>query len=30
LYTKNDFVQIENYGQYAGVENSVCFEKEVG
>ncbi len=30
FYIKNDFVKIENYGQYAGVENSVCFEKEVG
>jgi GNAT superfamily N-acetyltransferase len=27
LYKKNNFVVIKNYGQYAGVENSVCFEK---
>lgn len=27
LYTKNGYVVIPNYGQYAGVENSVCFEK---
>lgn len=27
LYSKNGYQQIPNYGQYAGVENSVCFEK---
>ncbi len=27
LYTHCDYVIIPNYGQYAGVENSVCFEK---
>ena len=27
LYQKSDYEQIPNYGQYAGVENSVCFEK---
>lgn len=27
LYKKNDYKQISNYGQYAGIENSVCFEK---
>lgn len=27
LYTKNGYSIIPNYGQYAGVENSVCFEK---
>lgn len=27
LYHKNGFSRIANYGQYAGVENSVCFEK---
>jgi GNAT superfamily N-acetyltransferase len=27
LYTKNGYIPIPNYGQYAGVENSVCFEK---
>ncbi len=29
LYTKNGYTRIPNYGQYAGVENSVCFEKEI-
>jgi putative acetyltransferase len=29
LYKKNGYKIIQNYGQYAGVENSVCFEKEV-
>ncbi len=27
LYEKNGYKRIANYGQYAGVENSVCFEK---
>jgi putative acetyltransferase len=27
LYKKNGYVAIPNYGQYADVENSVCFEK---
>ncbi len=27
LYRKNGYQPIPNYGQYAGVENSVCFEK---
>ena len=27
LYLKNGYTVIPNYGQYAGVENSVCFEK---
>jgi GNAT superfamily N-acetyltransferase len=27
LYKKNGYRVTENYGQYAGVENSVCFEK---
>lgn len=27
LYHKNQYQVIENYGQYIGVENSVCFEK---
>jgi GNAT superfamily N-acetyltransferase len=27
LYKKNDFIIIKNYGQYAEVENSICFEK---
>ena len=29
MYQKNNFVIIPNYGQYANVENSVCFEKEI-
>ena len=29
LYKKNGYVQIPNYGQYLGVENSVCFQKEL-
>ena len=27
LYQKNGFQRIENYGQYKGKENSICFEK---
>ena len=27
LYRKKGYEQIPNYGQYIGVENSVCFEK---
>jgi len=27
LYKKSGYVNIANYGQYAGVENSICFEK---
>lgn len=27
LYLKNGYKAIPNYGQYEGVENSVCFEK---
>ncbi len=27
LYTKNNYIIIPNYGQYAGVEASKCFEK---
>ena len=27
LYQKNNYTIIKNYGQYAGVESSVCFEK---
>ncbi|HRI24723.1 MAG TPA: GNAT family N-acetyltransferase [Ferruginibacter sp.] len=30
LYKRSGYRQIENYGQYAGVYNSVCFEKPVG
>lgn len=29
LYLKNGYKRIPNYGQYAGVENSVCFEKKL-
>lgn len=29
LYQKNQYQIIPNYGQYAGVEDSVCFEKEI-
>ena len=29
LYKKNGYKLMPNYGQYAGVENSVCFEKEM-
>lgn len=27
LYNRNGYIQIPNYGQYANVENSLCFEK---
>ncbi len=27
LYKKNGYSICENYGQYAGIDNSVCFEK---
>jgi len=29
FYTKNGYARIENFGQYAGVENSACFAKTV-
>lgn len=29
LYHKNGYYRIPNYGQYVGIENSVCFEKEI-
>ncbi len=29
LYLKKGYKVISNYGQYANVENSICFEKEV-
>ena len=29
LYKRNGYKVIPNYGQYAGVENSLCFEKEI-
>jgi GNAT superfamily N-acetyltransferase len=27
FYQKNGFQRIENYGQYKGKKNSICFEK---
>ena len=27
LYTKSGYKKIPNYGQYVGIENSICFEK---
>ena len=30
LYRKSGYVVIPNYGQYAGIENSICFEKNIG
>lgn len=27
LYLKNRYKPVQNYGQYIGVENSICFEK---
>ena len=29
LYKKNRYKNISNYGQYKGIENSICFEKEM-
>ncbi len=29
LYKKNDYLVIPNYGQYAGVDSSLCFEKNI-
>jgi putative acetyltransferase len=29
LYQKKGYARIENYGQYAGMKNSVCFEKRL-
>jgi len=29
LYLKNGYRVIPNYGQYQGIENSICFEKEL-
>lgn len=29
LYKKNKYILIENYGQYAGIEESLCFEKKL-
>ncbi len=29
LYEKNGYAKIANYGQYQGVKNSICFQKNV-
>ena len=29
LYKKNNYKVMPNYGQYAGVDNSICFEKNL-
>jgi putative acetyltransferase len=29
LYKKNGYKVISNYGQYVGIENSLCFEKQI-
>ena len=29
LYTKSGYIIIPNFGQYKGIENSVCFEKKL-
>jgi len=29
LYKKNGYQIIPNYGQYHGIENSICFQKTV-
>ncbi|MEZ4859516.1 MAG: GNAT family N-acetyltransferase [Flavobacteriaceae bacterium] len=29
LYEKNTYKRIKNYGQYAGIENSLCFKKNL-
>jgi hypothetical protein len=29
LYEKNGYKLIPNYGQYAKIDNSVCFEKDI-
>lgn len=29
LYTKNGYHPTSNYGQYTGIENSLCFKKEI-
>jgi GNAT superfamily N-acetyltransferase len=30
MYVKNGYKVIPNYGQYSGVESSICFEKMLG
>ena len=29
LYTRRGYARIPNYGQYAGIDNSLCFEKKL-
>lgn len=29
LYTKNGYSRTANYGQYIGIDNSICFEKAI-
>ncbi|PKO19093.1 MAG: GNAT family N-acetyltransferase [Chloroflexi bacterium HGW-Chloroflexi-10] len=29
LYKKNGYKKVSNYGQYVGIENSICFEKDI-
>jgi GNAT superfamily N-acetyltransferase len=29
LYKKNNYIQIPNYGQYEGMEKSICFAKKL-
>lgn len=29
LYEKNGYQRIPNYGQYEGIDNSLCFEKKI-
>jgi GNAT superfamily N-acetyltransferase len=29
LYNKTNFILIPNYGQYEGIETSICFEKKL-
>lgn len=29
LYKKNGYMPVPNYGQYIGIENSLCFEKQL-
>jgi len=29
LYQRSGYKRVSNYGQYIGIENSVCFEKEI-
>jgi len=29
LYKKNEYQIIQNYGQYTGIKNSICFEKQL-